>query len=90
MRNMMRQFASILANGIVIGVASLPIGVLVASAALLGGPMELQDEGSFFIGGQVARSSHPSNAVGFAAGQITTNQMYVITASRKSSARRRS
>ena len=77
MQNMMRQLASVLAGGVVIGAASLALGVSAATAASLGGPMELQDEGSFFIGGQVARSSHPSNAVGFAAGQIMTNQMYV-------------
>ena len=77
MQNVMRQLASVLAGGVVIGAASLALGVSAATAASLGGPMELQDEGSFFIGGQVARSSHPSNAVGFAAGQIMTNQMYV-------------
>src|SRR5712671_7166300 len=77
MQNMMRELASVLAGGVVIGAASFALGVSAATAASLGGPMELQDEGSFFIGGQVARSSHPSNAVGFAAGQIMTNQMYV-------------
>jgi hypothetical protein len=77
MQNMMRELASVLARGVVIGSASLPLGVFAATAASLGGPMELQDEGTFFIGGQIARSSHPSNAVGFAAGQIMTDQMYV-------------
>src|SRR5215467_13709323 len=77
MQNIMRRLATVLAGGVAIGAASLVLGVSAATAASLGGPMELQDEGSFFIGGQVARSSHPSNAVGFAAGQIMTNQMYV-------------
>src|SRR5215470_6504674 len=77
MQNIMRRLACILAAGVVVGVARFALGVSAATAASLGGPMELQDEGSFFIGGQVARSSHPSNAPGFAAGQIMTNQMYV-------------
>src|SRR3977135_4127785 len=74
MQNVMRQLASVLAGGVVIGAASLALGVSAATAASLGGPMELQDEGSFFIGGQVARSSHPSNAGGFAAGQIMSTE----------------
>jgi pimeloyl-ACP methyl ester carboxylesterase len=48
-----------------------------AVAGTLGGPLELQDEGSFFIGGQMAPSSHPSNAAGSVPGQIMINQMYV-------------
>src|SRR5499427_5487734 len=77
MQNTMRRLACVLAAGVVVGAAKLALGVSAATAASLGGPMELRDEGSFFIGGQVARSSHPSNAAGFAAGQIMTDQMYV-------------
>jgi pimeloyl-ACP methyl ester carboxylesterase len=50
-----------------------------AMAASLGGPMELQDEGSFFVNGRQAQSSHPGTSA-FSApqpGTITVNQMYV-------------
>lgn len=49
-------------------------------AASLGGPLTLEDEGSFFVNGQSAMSSFPgaSLATGPAApGNITVNQMYV-------------
>jgi len=51
----------------------------IAMAGSLGGPLELADEGSFFVGGQPAMSSHPGTpAVGAAQpGQITIRQMYV-------------
>ena len=51
----------------------------IAMAGSLGGPLELADEGSFFVGGQPATSSHPGTpAVGAAQpGQITIKQMYV-------------
>ena len=51
----------------------------IAMAGSLGGPLELADEGSFFVGGQPAMSSHPGTpAVGAAQpGQITVRQMYV-------------
>ena len=48
-------------------------------ARSLGGPLELQDEGSFFINGQQVQSSHPGTSA-FSApqpGTITVNQMYV-------------
>jgi pimeloyl-ACP methyl ester carboxylesterase len=48
-----------------------------AAAGSLGGPLELQDEGSFFVGGQPLRTNHPSTATGAAPGQIMTGQMYV-------------
>jgi pimeloyl-ACP methyl ester carboxylesterase len=50
-----------------------------ASAGSLGGPLELQDEGSFFVNGQVMMSSNPGAAPGggVTAGHITTGQMYV-------------
>jgi pimeloyl-ACP methyl ester carboxylesterase len=50
-----------------------------AMAGSLGGPMELQDEGSFFINGELAHSSHPGTSVGGVSqpGTITVKQMYV-------------
>ncbi len=50
-----------------------------ALAGSLGGPLELQDEGSFFVGGKVVTTDFPDGpAAGApAAGQITINQMYV-------------
>ena len=48
-------------------------------AGSLGGPLELQDEGSFFVNGQQVQSSHPGTSA-FSApapGTITVNQMYV-------------
>lgn len=60
-----------------LSVLGLAAAVSVAAAASLGGPMELQDEGQFFIGGQPMPSTHPSNAAGFLPGQIMANQMFV-------------
>src|SRR4029434_6765267 len=63
---------------------------LQAQAATLGGPLTLEDEGSFFVNGQSVMSSYPgaSLATGPAApGNITINQMYVhyrIPAAKKS------
>jgi len=51
-----------------------------APAATLGGPLNLEDEGSFFVNGQSIRSEYPgaSLVTGPApAGNITVNQMYV-------------
>src|SRR5437899_8239249 len=50
-----------------------------AMAGSLGGPLELQDEGSFFVNGQLTQSTHPGTAVGgiSQSGTITVNQMYV-------------
>jgi pimeloyl-ACP methyl ester carboxylesterase len=48
-------------------------------AGSLGGPLELEDEGSFFVNGETATSSHPGTpGVGPSVpGTITINQMYV-------------
>jgi pimeloyl-ACP methyl ester carboxylesterase len=50
-----------------------------ALAGSLGGPLELQDEGSFFVNGQLTMSTHPGTAAGGPTqpGHITTGQMYV-------------
>src|SRR5262245_14099231 len=50
-----------------------------ALAGSLGGPLELQDEGSFFVNGQPTQSTHPGTAVGGISqpGTITVNQMYL-------------
>jgi hypothetical protein len=63
---------------------SLPAAILLASVATaaagsLGGPLELADEGSFFVGGQPVTSTHPGTgpAGPTPAGQIMTGQMYV-------------
>src|SRR5262245_19178350 len=50
-----------------------------AMAGSLGGPLELQDEGSFFVNGETATSSHPGapTAGPSVPGTITVNQMYV-------------
>jgi pimeloyl-ACP methyl ester carboxylesterase len=61
----------------VISCSCLAATIMAASAGTLGGPLELQDEGSFFVGGQMVRSAHPSTVAGSAPGQIMTNQMYV-------------
>jgi len=57
--------------------AGMLSAVSLAAAASLGGPMELQDEGQFFIAGQSLPSTHPSNAPGFLPGQIMASQMFV-------------
>ena len=48
-------------------------------AGSLGGPLQLQDEGSFFVNGQQTASTHPGTAAGGISqpGTITVNQMYV-------------
>jgi pimeloyl-ACP methyl ester carboxylesterase len=51
-----------------------------AGAATLGGPLTLQDEGSFFVNGQSYRSEYPGASLNTGpapAGNITINQMYV-------------
>ena len=65
-------------------IATWSLGLLLATGGLvmagsLGGPLELQDEGSFFINGKQVQSSHPGTSA-FSApqpGTITINQMYV-------------
>jgi pimeloyl-ACP methyl ester carboxylesterase len=53
--------------------------VSTATAGSLGGPLELQDFGSFFVGGRPHQASHPGPgpAGPVPAGQIMTGQMYV-------------
>jgi hypothetical protein len=53
--------------------------ITTASAGSLGGPLELQDFGSFFVGGRVTEASHPGPgpAGPVPAGHIRTGQMYV-------------
>jgi pimeloyl-ACP methyl ester carboxylesterase len=48
-------------------------------AGSLGGPLELADEGSFFVNGKPTASTHPGTALGgiVSPGTITTGQMYV-------------
>src|SRR4051812_47351388 len=67
------------APGIALSAALLLGSGSIVMAGSLGGPLELMDEGSFFVGGQPATSSHPGTpAVGAAQpGQITVRQMYV-------------
>src|SRR5262249_56354701 len=50
-----------------------------AMAGSLGGPLELADEGSFFVNGVTTNSSHPGASVlgPSPPGTITINQMYV-------------
>src|SRR5262249_46110889 len=50
-----------------------------AMAGSLGGPLELQDEGSFFVNGQLTQSTHPGTAVGGISQPrpITGNPKYV-------------
>jgi pimeloyl-ACP methyl ester carboxylesterase len=51
-----------------------------AMAATLGGPLTLQDEGSFFVNGESYRSEYPGASLNTGpapAGNITINQMYV-------------
>ena len=57
----------------------LPVSGGIATAGSLGGPLELQDEGSFFVNGTADESTHPGTAAGWrlAARHITVNQMYV-------------
>ncbi len=59
--------------------ATVAVGITAANAGSLGGPLELADEGSFFIGGQMVRSEHPGTpgVGGGGTGSIMINQMYV-------------
>jgi len=57
--------------------AAAAAGTARASAGSLGGPLELQDEGSFFVNGHSLPSDHPSNAAGATPGDVMTSQMYV-------------
>ena len=60
--------------------AGLTAGVITAAAAgSLGGPLELQDEGVFFVNGQAAATAFPDSPPTGASppGQIMIDQMYV-------------
>jgi pimeloyl-ACP methyl ester carboxylesterase len=51
-----------------------------AHAATLGGPLTLEDEGAFFVGGKIVTSNYPGASLvtgPSAPGKITVNQMYV-------------
>ena len=51
-----------------------------AHAATLGGPLTLEDEGAFFVGGKTITSNYPGASLvtgPSAPGRITVNQMYV-------------
>ena len=51
-----------------------------ASAASLGGPLNLSDEGAFFVGGQAIKSAYPGASAVTGTpppGSLTVNQMYV-------------
>jgi len=65
--------AAFLAAGLFAGM------IWAAAAGSLGGPLELQDEGVFFVNGQIATTNNPDTpATGPATpGQITIDQMYV-------------
>ena len=55
-------------------------GLAPAHGATLGGPLTLEDEGAFFLGGKTVMSSYPGASLvtgPSAPGRITVNQMYV-------------
>jgi pimeloyl-ACP methyl ester carboxylesterase len=59
--------------------AAMTLAASPTFAGSLGGPLELQDEGSFFVGGKVVTSNFPdAPATGTPpVGQVTIDQMYV-------------
>ncbi|HEY4405948.1 MAG TPA: hypothetical protein VGN55_14980 [Xanthobacteraceae bacterium] len=65
--------AALLAAGLLAGLSAA------ATAGSLGGPMELQDEGVFFVNAQTTRTEFPDTPATGAAtpGEITIDQMYV-------------
>ena len=65
--------AALLAAGLVAGLTGA------AAAGSLGGPLELQDEGVFFVNAQTTTTNFPDTPATGAAtpGQITIDQMYV-------------
>jgi pimeloyl-ACP methyl ester carboxylesterase len=67
-------------RGMIVLAAGLTAGlVTAASAGSLGGALELQDEGVFFVNGQAAATAFPDSPTTGAAppGQIMIDQMYV-------------
>ena len=65
--------AALLAAGLIAGLATA------AAAGSLGGPLELQDEGVFYVNAQTTRTEFPDTPATGAAtpGEITIDQMYV-------------
>jgi pimeloyl-ACP methyl ester carboxylesterase len=63
--------ASLIAAGLVCG------SIATAAAGSLGGPLELQDEGVFFVNPQTTTTNFSGPAGAEGAGQITIDQMYV-------------
>src|SRR5712692_34666 len=62
------------------GIAMLAAALAPARAATLGGPLTLEDEGAFFVGGKTVTSNFPCTSLvtgPSAPGRITVNQMYV-------------
>jgi len=68
-------------TGVATAVLAAPLfaGMVAAAAAgSLGGPLELQDEGVFFVNAQTATTSFPESATNTPTpGEITIDQMYV-------------
>jgi pimeloyl-ACP methyl ester carboxylesterase len=62
---------ALIAAGLVCG------SIATALAGSLGGPLELQDEGVFYINGHVTQTNFSGPAGAEGAGQIMTDQMYV-------------
>ena len=63
-----------------IGIAMLAAAFAPARSATLGGPLTLEDEGAFFVGGKTVTSNFPGASLltgPSAPGRITVNQMYV-------------
>jgi pimeloyl-ACP methyl ester carboxylesterase len=75
----MRRYASRVSMAVLLVLAAPFVLAWPAFAGSLGGPMELADEGSFFVGGQVVRAQYPALPATElnGPGQITINQMYV-------------
>jgi len=67
------------AGGLLLSIPALLATIASAVAGSLGGPLELQDLGSFFIGGRTTTSSHLGTgpAGPTPPGEIMTGQMYV-------------
>ena len=76
----MSASANLSTTSMTVVATSLTIGIITAAAAgSLGGPLELQDEGVFFVDGQAAATQFPDSPATGAAppGNIMMDQMYV-------------
>ena len=69
--NIVMNRATVLASGLLAGT------IAATAAGSLGGPLELQDEGVFYINGQIATTNFSGAPPAEASGQITIDQMYV-------------